>query len=1249
MKILSLRFENINALKGKWKIDFTQEPFNTNGLFAITGPTGAGKTTILDAICLALYHQTPRLSISKKQNQLMTRYTAHCLAEVEFEVKGQGYRAFWSHKRARGKIEGNLLEPTAELATIEGHIIAEKVSAVRKKIAEITGLDFSRFCKSMMLSQGEFAAFLNAPAKERSELLEELTGTEIYSEISKKVFEQHKEKQQALAHLHAKNEATQLLSKQQLADIKAQLAALSVQEKEQLASQKSLQQALVWLQNYQQQQQQLEKAQQALLEVEQQEIAQQTKLQQLALAEPAEKLRPLFEQKQQLVTEKTAQQQKLAQIQQKSAKIKDKITQEEAQYQQQEINFQHKLQHWQATEQLINEQVIPLEQHIAYLQSQQQVQQNQFEQQASQKQEITAALAQYQREKNDLTQQINQQQVYINKHNYYLSLIEKLPLWKNQSQSLEQQQQDIQTIETQIVSQRNQRIVDEEQLHNQNSLQQTIKQQLSGEQQKVSELVNAQKSLLKAQQFENSSQLFDQITQRQAIQQTQAQAWQNVQRFKFLMESAQQNQQDLAKQQHQLIQVNNELTQCREEYQQLKQSLADVNTIVEQQKSIMALSDYRAQLQAGDACPLCGSTEHPAIERYEQLAKEDQYQQRLHALEQQLNVCEHNGKTLNNQQSQLQASVEQLEKNNVQLQVELAQLQNKWREDKQQLVSLMPELASVELFEQSFNEQQYREIEQIFSVSSDYFQQLNDLANTFRQQESILLNLQQQVSTLEKQQVNGESEQALLQQKIATSEQQIKQLTQALSDKKTQLQTLLGEITTDINQFGFTFEATFLLATQSFLAWLNEQDQKLKAYQQTVFTLNTNKEKLVIIEQQLSVALAQEQQFQQQLDKLAEQLNALNETIARKKEERKKLLLDDNVEQVKAKIKSDREQAEYKLKQQQQHLQQLAQEKQNIQGQLQVCQQQLESITKKLAHSLQIWQQALQVSIFEDEQAYTLALTTPDEVAQLKKLQQQLLADKAKASTLIEQARLQLSELIKENEKTQFKQNNSEQLQQEILIIEQQLKQTQVQQGQLSQQLQHDEKQQQQQQGLLAQITGLQAELDDYSHLNALIGSADGTKFRKFAQGLTLAHLVNLANKQLHRLYNRYQLQCQQEDSLALEVVDTWQADACRDTKTLSGGESFLVSLALALALSDLVSHKTSIDSLFLDEGFGTLDNETLEVALSALDNLNASGKMIGVISHVEAMKERIAVQIKVEKQSSLGVSRLAEQFVFSG
>lgn len=178
---------------------------------------------------------------------------------------------------------------------------------------------------------------------------------------------------------------------------------------------------------------------------------------------------------------------------------------------------------------------------------------------------------------------------------------------------------------------------------------------------------------------------------------------------------------------------------------------------------------------------------------------------------------------------------------------------------------------------------------------------------------------------------------------------------------------------------------------------------------------------------------------------------------------------------------------------------------------------------------------------------------------------------------------------------------------------------------------------------LLWQIEESRDRCQDWAYLNELIGSKEGNKFRKFAQGLTLEHLIYLANQQLARLHGRYQLQRKTHEELELEVMDTWQADAIRDTRTLSGGESFLVSLALVL--SDLISHKTGIDSLFLDEGFGTLDAQTLDIALDALDTLNASDKMIGVISHVEAMKERIPVQIKVSKINGLGISRLQRQF----
>jgi exonuclease SbcC len=198
--------------------------------------------------------------------------------------------------------------------------------------------------------------------------------------------------------------------------------------------------------------------------------------------------------------------------------------------------------------------------------------------------------------------------------------------------------------------------------------------------------------------------------------------------------------------------------------------------------------------------------------------------------------------------------------------------------------------------------------------------------------------------------------------------------------------------------------------------------------------------------------------------------------------------------------------------------------------------------------------------------------------------------------------------------------------------------------GEVSQKIREEKQRREQAKASVAELNALRDGLIHLDRLNHLIGSADGAKFRRFAQSLTLDHLVYLANQHLDILHRRYQLM-RHEEALSLAVVDTWQADVTRDTKTLSGGESFLVSLALALALSDLVSHKTSIDSLFLDEGFGTLDSETLESALDALDNLHSSGKTIGIISHISALKERIPVQIKLTKQSGLGVSRLSSEF----
>lgn len=167
-------------------------------------------------------------------------------------------------------------------------------------------------------------------------------------------------------------------------------------------------------------------------------------------------------------------------------------------------------------------------------------------------------------------------------------------------------------------------------------------------------------------------------------------------------------------------------------------------------------------------------------------------------------------------------------------------------------------------------------------------------------------------------------------------------------------------------------------------------------------------------------------------------------------------------------------------------------------------------------------------------------------------------------------------------------------------------------------------------------VAAMQAELascrqaaERWAKLNDLAGSADGGKFRRIAQGYTLDVLLGYANVQLRELTRRYRLE-RVPDTLALQVIDRDMCDEIRTVHSLSGGESFLVSLALALGLSSLSSNRMKVESLFIDEGFGSLDGETLRLAMDALENLRTQGRKIGVISHVQEMTERIPVQVRV-------------------
>jgi exonuclease SbcC len=174
-----------------------------------------------------------------------------------------------------------------------------------------------------------------------------------------------------------------------------------------------------------------------------------------------------------------------------------------------------------------------------------------------------------------------------------------------------------------------------------------------------------------------------------------------------------------------------------------------------------------------------------------------------------------------------------------------------------------------------------------------------------------------------------------------------------------------------------------------------------------------------------------------------------------------------------------------------------------------------------------------------------------------------------------------------------------------------------------------------------AAVKSQKTECERWEKLHDLIGSADGKKYRNFAQGLTFELMVSHANRQLEKMTDRYLLIRDDAQPLELNVVDNYQAGEIRSTRNLSGGERFIVSLTLALGLSKMASRKVRVDSLFLDEGFGTLDEELLETALETISGLHQEGKLIGVISHVSALKERIRTQITISPVSG-GKSILA-------
>ncbi|HLS17503.1 MAG TPA: AAA family ATPase [Paenalcaligenes sp.] len=1063
MRILSLRFQNLNALVGEWSIDFTHPAYEAEGIFAITGPTGAGKTTILDAICLALYGRTPRLgAITQSSNEIMSRHTGECFAEVVFATQAGRFRCFWGQHRARRRPEGTLQPARHELADSDsGVLIANGIQAVQQQIPALTGLDFERFTRSMLLAQGSFAAFLQADADERAPLLEQITGTEIYAEISILVHEKRRDVQAQYQAMLSQTEKITLLDAAEEAALQGQLEHYQQLIKANETRLTQLQEGLHWHQK-------IEQLKEELQELQGQEQQLTKRINQF---EPA-RLRLQWAEKALSFEEDYAALCALSEHIEQQTLALEKDQRElpalEQQYHSAQSAHQQAQQEWQAEQQRQEEfqtlwgQVQRLDEQLAVQQPILKAARADKEKRHQKLSASKSELGQLHRKQSELRQALQEIEQYQQKHAADAQLNEllgTLALHIEQIQRMAQQQQVLNEKRAQA---------------------QTAHQQQRAALAALKERYQAQR-----QQRDHMD---------KALQTAQRDLHDHLQGDS-------------------LRGLRQQLDDAREKHH-LRRLMADFET-------------HRAALQQGEPCPLCGALEHPLVT--EALPSVDDYQAQVQALKQSVQQAE-----------SLQEQVQRLDAQLRNAQDTMHGLQNEWQEQR----------ARVDLGEQEVNHVQAQ--------------------------------------------------------------------TQALDEEYEQLYAQLKE---QLQPFGVSLcEATDWAQLAHSLReratrWQRQQTQAQKWQEQ----LSHHD----IQRHQLQNTLANEQA---ELDEAERRLESVERHVQALQDQRVALFGDQTIAQSQAKrqalLQASQQQAEQAEKMWQQAKNDWSLKRESIQQQ-HTQRQTTQALEAKRKEALIAAIQEAGFTGWEDYQACRL----PTSKRQALQRQAQTLDE--------EQIRLQSTRkeralrLAQEQDKALTTQTQ-EQLSEALAQCKAEQQAHYQKHSELGVQLRANEQAKQQLHQQREAALKQQKKLERWSALHDLIGSSDGKKFRNFAQGLSFAQLVYYANQQMQNMSERYLLQQDRANPLLLNVIDNYQGGIVRSTQNLSGGESFIVSLALALGLSQMASHNVRIDSLFLDEGFGTLDEEALSLALDALANLRHESKLIGVISHVSTLKERIGTQIEV-------------------
>jgi len=1067
MKILELRFKNLNSLYGEWFINFADPEYVSSGIFAITGPTGAGKTTILDAICLALYGKTPRLStISKSSNEIMSRQSTECYAEVLFETNSGKYRCHWSQHKARKKIDGNLTDSSHEInEEPSGNVLESSKRAVASVIEEKTGMDFERFTRSILLAQGGFAAFLQASPDERAPILEQITGTEVYSEISKMVHERNREEKNNLEILQERLKGITLLQEEEEADLKIALTEKDKVKNEVSIKNEKLNSAISWS---------------AAIEDLKRELSE--------IKEEFEMISERIE-KSQGERDKLQKAQRIAEIESDYTTLN--VSRKQLSDDKTELNRLQK--NLPNLKKLLSEKEESLKQARERLGSTKTAQKKELKLIS----EVRALDSQIADKETDLTK--------LSKE--YKETKDKLSGTQDDFNEMSHRIETAQKELVQIEDYLNQHAADEGLIAQQGVIAGTINQ------------------------FKNvRDELREKKTEKTNIHKLVEDETTNYEQEKTKLDGVKKDSEEIK----QAVEEQKNLIKTKlgdrtlPSYRQEKDDLLKKKLFLQK---VIKLEEERERLEDGKPCPLCGSPEHPYAEgNVPRIDETEKRFKELSNLIEQIEKFEHELKVLEDRERTYYKSLYEKEK-------KLTQFENKKNTAETSLRNIDAEIEKMTKALSAHKQDLLRKIKPYG------FEEIDD-----KEPDTLLTSLQERLDKWN-QYIKKKREK---EKDIDTHKTELKRLEGTIEVMKDNLESKKKELDTS-----------------------KEGLETLKTKRRKLFGTKDPDQEEGRLEKELSDAEELVDKSIEECDKHKQIVNETNTKISSLKEAIDKREPDVNT--LKASF-------------------------------LDKCKKLgFESEASFLEHRLSAAERSeLSKKIKElDDEMSVISARKRDRETRLERETAKKITDRTKDDLLQEQTKVRKlhDEVI-----------------QEI--------------GSIKQRLSDNDNAKFQYQEKLKEIESQKRECDKWSKLHDLIGSSDGKKFRNFAQGITFQLMVSHANKQLRNMTDRYLLDPDQLKPLELNVIDNYQGGEIRSTKNLSGGESFIVSLCLALGLSQMASKKVRVDSLFLDEGFGTLDEDALETALETLANLHQEGKVIGVISHVPALKERISTQINVKPLS---------------